>query len=53
MEESAPVSEARTDWNPLLRGEFDHQPFRPASERFMRNHMDLNVLEASQRFPRR
>lgn len=26
MEESAPVSEARTDWNPLLRGEFD-QPY--------------------------
>jgi choline-sulfatase len=25
---------------------------RKASERYMRNHMDLNVLEESQRFPR-
>ena len=24
---------------------WDHQPLRPASERYMRNHMDLNVLE--------
>jgi choline-sulfatase len=31
---------------------WDHQPCRPASERFMRNHMDLNVLESRQRFPR-
>ncbi len=31
---------------------WDHQPFRPASERYMRNHMDLNVLEDSKRFPR-
>ena len=31
---------------------WDHQPLRDASERFMRNHMDLNVLENSQRFPR-
>ena len=31
---------------------WDHQPFRRASERFMRNHMDLNVLESRQRFPR-
>ncbi len=31
---------------------WDHQPYRPASERFMRNHMDLNVVEAAQRFPR-
>jgi choline-sulfatase len=31
---------------------WDHQPHRPASDRFMRNHMDLNVLEESQRFPR-
>ncbi|MET0171532.1 MAG: hypothetical protein ABW206_03950, partial [Agrobacterium vaccinii] len=23
-----------------------------ASERYMRNHMDLNVLEENQRFPR-
>jgi choline-sulfatase len=31
---------------------WDHQPFRPASERYMRNHMDLNVLEEQKRFPR-
>jgi len=31
---------------------WDFQPLRKASERFMRNHMDLNVLEDSQRFPR-
>jgi choline-sulfatase len=31
---------------------WDHQPFRAASERYMRNHMDLNVLEESKRFPR-
>ncbi len=31
---------------------WDYQPLRRASERFMRNHMDLNVLEERQRFPR-
>ena len=31
---------------------WDHQPLRRASERYMRNHMDLNVLEAAQRYPR-
>ncbi len=31
---------------------WDFQPLRAASERFMRNHMDLNVLEESQRYPR-
>ena len=31
---------------------WDHQPLQLASERYMRNHMDLNVLEESQRFPR-
>jgi choline-sulfatase len=31
---------------------WDHQPLRLASERYMRNHMDLNVLEESKRFPR-
>ena len=31
---------------------WDHQPHRPASQRFMRNHMDLNLLEESQRYPR-
>jgi len=31
---------------------WDYQPVKQASERFMRNHMDLNVLEENQRFPR-
>ena len=31
---------------------WDHQPLRLASERYMRNHMDLNVLEENKRFPR-
>jgi choline-sulfatase len=31
---------------------WDYQPLQRASERYMRNHMDLNVLEDSQRFPR-
>ena len=32
---------------------WDYQPLQKASERYMRNHMDLNALEDSQRFPRR
>ena len=31
---------------------WDYQPLRNASERYMRNHMDLNVVEENQRFPR-
>ena len=31
---------------------WDFQPLQRASERYMRNHMDLNVLEGNQRFPR-
>jgi choline-sulfatase len=31
---------------------WDFQPLQKASERYMRNHMDLNILEESQRFPR-
>ena len=30
---------------------WDFQPLKQASERYMRNHMDLNVLESSQRYP--
>jgi len=30
---------------------WDFQPLQQASERYMRNHMDLNVLEESKRFP--
>jgi len=31
---------------------WDFQPKYDASERYMRNHMDLNVVEENQRFPR-
>ena len=31
---------------------WDYQPLQLASERYMRNHMDLNVLEETKRFPR-
>lgn len=31
---------------------WDYQPLRAASERYMRNHMDLNILEESKRYPR-
>ncbi len=31
---------------------WDYQPLQKASERYMRNHMDLNIVEESQRYPR-
>lgn len=31
---------------------WDYQPLQKASEQYMRNHMDLNVLEDNKRFPR-
>jgi choline-sulfatase len=31
---------------------WDFQPLQRASERFMRNHMDLNAVEAAQRYPK-
>lgn len=31
---------------------WDFQPLQKASERYMRNHMDLNILEEQNRFPR-
>ena len=31
---------------------WDYQPLKRASEQYMRNHMDLNVLEENKRFPR-
>ena len=50
-------SQARrlTVYEALRNGDYfpwDFQPLRAASDRYMRNHMDLNVLEDSQRFPR-
>ncbi|MEX0365836.1 MAG: choline-sulfatase, partial [Ruegeria sp.] len=31
---------------------WDYQPLQKASERYMRNHMDLNTVEENQRYPR-
>ncbi len=31
---------------------WDYQPLQKASQRYMRNHMDLNVVEENARFPR-
>jgi choline-sulfatase len=31
---------------------WDYQPLQKASERYMRNHMNLDILEESKRFPR-
>ncbi len=31
---------------------WDFQPYKDASNRYMRNHMDLNVVEENQRYPR-
>ena len=30
---------------------WDHQPLQKASERYMRNHMDLNIVEETKRYP--
>ncbi len=45
----------RVVYEALRRGcyfPWDHQPLQKASERYMRNHLDLNALEERQRFPR-
>jgi len=42
-------------YDALRNGQFypwDYQPLQLASERYMRNHKDLNVLESNARFPR-
>lgn len=44
-----------TVYESLRAGDYfpwDFQPVQKASERYMRNHMDLNVLEAHARYPR-
>lgn len=41
-------------YDALKQGKYhswDFEPVQQSSERFMRNHMDLNVLEYNQRFP--
>ncbi len=45
----------RIVYQSLRNGDYypwDYQPIKKASERFMRNHMDLDNLEYKQRFPR-
>ena len=42
-------------YDALRNGQYfpwDYQPLKQASERFMRNHMDLNEVEHNQMFPR-
>ncbi|MCB1330408.1 MAG: choline-sulfatase, partial [Maritimibacter sp.] len=42
-------------YDALRKGRYtpwEHQPDPRDAERFMRNHMDLNIVEESQRFPR-
>ena len=42
-------------YDALRNGQYfpwDYQPLKQASERFMRNHMDLNEVEQNQIFPR-
>ncbi len=42
-------------YDALRRGawhSWDHQPLDPAAGRYMRNHMDLNDVEAGNRYPR-
>ena len=44
-----------TAYEALRRGRYtpwDYQPHEDASDRFMRNHMDLNVVEERNRYPR-
>lgn len=44
-----------TTYEALRRGRYtawDYQPGEDASDRYMRNHMDLNVVEERNRFPR-
>jgi choline-sulfatase len=31
---------------------WDYQPLQDATQRYMRNHLDLNVLEANNRYPK-
>ena len=45
-----------TVYEALRRGNhtpWDFQPNEPASLRYVRNDMDLNVLESERRYPRR
>ncbi len=57
LDEAVRQSQAqrRLVYSALRNGHYfpwDFQPLQKASERYMRNHMDLNALEASRRFPK-
>lgn len=41
-----------TAQNAGIRHHWDYQPFKDASQRFMRNHIDLDALESMARFPK-
>jgi choline-sulfatase len=44
----------RLVYQALMRGKYtawDYQPYRNASQQYMRNHLDLNELERTARFP--
>ena len=48
-------SRRRVVYDALRNGSYypwDYQPLQKASERYMRNHMDLNVVEENARYPR-
>jgi choline-sulfatase len=48
-------AQRRVVYEALRKGAYtpwDYQPLQSAAERFMRNHMNLDTLEASKRFPR-
>lgn len=48
-------SRRRVVYDALRNGDYypwDYQPLQKASQRYMRNHMDLNMLEDSARFPK-
>ncbi|MCX7300491.1 MAG: choline-sulfatase [Rhodobacterales bacterium] len=51
----ASQSRRLTVYEALRKGSYapwDHEPRQDASSHFMRNHMDLNIVETAQRFPR-
>ena len=45
----------RFTWGAVMQGQYtswDFQPRTDASRQYMRNHLDLNEVEATRRFPK-
>jgi choline-sulfatase len=45
----------RFTWGAVMQGQYtswDYQPRSDASRQYMRNHLDLNEVEAARRFPK-